>query len=292
MVQLTMALGTNNTIQFVGEVARGSECGCFCPVCRGPLVAKKGMINEWHFAHESGQERPECFVGALNLFSRLMLEHLQEIGTGITVQGLKGITLCSVQLSGQGGNGGLAQLSDDRQIPVFAHLAEHQRNYDVAEGADCLTYTSQTPTLAVLKDRQTANTFISRYARLFWRGAQPQTVLVTPRVRRRVESTAVCTLNLQPITASPILVYPLKDGTTWIMYKNCDDCFVLRQWPEAEPGWVNRFPLSVGTANLAAGAIGVKDFLSASATLRSLVRESGLQCNSLDSVQRLLDRIR
>jgi hypothetical protein len=26
------------------------------------LVAKKGLINEWHFAHESGQERPECLL--------------------------------------------------------------------------------------------------------------------------------------------------------------------------------------------------------------------------------------
>lgn len=54
MAQLTIALDSNDAIQFVDEVADGSSCGCFCPTCRSRLVAKKGQINEWHFAHESG----------------------------------------------------------------------------------------------------------------------------------------------------------------------------------------------------------------------------------------------
>ena len=29
------------------------RCDCSCPGCGGRLVAKKGMVNSWHFAHEA-----------------------------------------------------------------------------------------------------------------------------------------------------------------------------------------------------------------------------------------------
>lgn len=290
MAQLTIALDTNDTIKFVDEVAGGGDCGCFCPECRSPLVAKKGLINEWHFAHEAGQERPECLVGALNLFSRLLLEHLQLAGEGIPVQGLIGVTLRAMKLSGLGAPGGLAQLSDDRQVPVFAHVQEPRRCPNDNDGADHLIYTSPTPTSAVLKDRQAANSFIARYARLLWRGDQPQAMPTAPRMRRQVPSLAPNKFNLQSGAGTPVMVYPLKDGTDWIMYKNCEGSFVMRQWPEPGQGWENRFPAGVGIAHPEAGAYEVKDFLSASASLRPVVRKSGLQCHSLDLVQRLLDQ--
>ena len=37
----------------VARVPRGSECGCICPSCSVPLVARQGDIKEWHFAHRS-----------------------------------------------------------------------------------------------------------------------------------------------------------------------------------------------------------------------------------------------
>ena len=37
----------------VAEVARGKQCGCICPSCRTPLIARHGAVNEWHFAHAS-----------------------------------------------------------------------------------------------------------------------------------------------------------------------------------------------------------------------------------------------
>lgn len=291
MAQLTMAIDANDIIKFVGEVAGGADCGCFCPTCRSRLVAKKGLINEWHFAHESGQERPECLVGALNLFFRLLMEHLQAAGAGIPVQGLIGVTVRAVRPSSQGATAGLVELSDGRQIPVYARVQEQRRYIDVGDGADHLLYSCQTPTSEVLKDRQSANSFITQYARLQWRGAQSQTVLVASQSGRRASSSEVRKLNLQPGVGSPVMVYPLKDGTDWIMYKNCDDCFVLRQWPEPGQGWENRFPPDVGVVRLEAGAFEVKDFLSASASLRPIVRKSGLQCYSLDLVQRLLNGV-
>lgn len=64
-------------MRFIGEVARGAACGCFCPECASPLVAKLGDEREWHFAHEAGQERPECEAGAMNMLRRLAVEHLR-----------------------------------------------------------------------------------------------------------------------------------------------------------------------------------------------------------------------
>ncbi|MDI1240007.1 MAG: competence protein CoiA family protein [Polaromonas sp.] len=285
MAQLTIALDGNDIIKFVGEVAKGGDCGCFCPACRSPLVAKKGRINEWHFAHESGQEHPECLVGALNLFSRLLIEHLQAAGAGIAVQGLAEVIVSAVRPSSQGATVGLAELSDGRQIAVYACVEEQRRYLDVGDGADHLLYSCQTPTPEVLTDRQSANYFITRYARLQWRGAESR---VDPQRERRSASPAVKKLALAQGIGAPIMVYPLKDGSDWIMYKNSDGCFVLRQWPVPGEGWEIRFPPNVGVANLDAGAYEVKDFLNASASLRPLARKSGLQCHSLDSVQRVL----
>jgi len=61
-------------LRFIGDVARGAACGCFCPACGCPLVAKQGDEVQWHFAHEGSNERPECAVGAANLLRRLAIE--------------------------------------------------------------------------------------------------------------------------------------------------------------------------------------------------------------------------
>lgn len=76
MIRLFAGIGPEGEMRFIGEVARGSACGCRCPECNSPLIAKQGNEKEWHFAHESGQERPECHVGAANMLRRLAVEHL------------------------------------------------------------------------------------------------------------------------------------------------------------------------------------------------------------------------
>lgn len=66
----------SGAVRFVGEVDRGAACGCFCPVCASPLIARQGRLKEWHFAHEASQERVECEVGALNMIRRVTAEVL------------------------------------------------------------------------------------------------------------------------------------------------------------------------------------------------------------------------
>lgn len=75
---LIAALDAHGQLRFVGEVEKGAACGCFCPSCKSPLLARKGEEREWHFAHEAGQERPECEAGAHNLARALGIEHLRE----------------------------------------------------------------------------------------------------------------------------------------------------------------------------------------------------------------------
>lgn len=37
----------------VHEVPSGKRCGCHCPSCKAPLIARKGQRKAWHFAHDS-----------------------------------------------------------------------------------------------------------------------------------------------------------------------------------------------------------------------------------------------
>lgn len=48
--------GPENKILHISEVARGRACNCTCPECGDELIARKGVKNEFHFAHYNGIE--------------------------------------------------------------------------------------------------------------------------------------------------------------------------------------------------------------------------------------------
>lgn len=77
MTRLFAAIDSCGAVRFIGEVSRGAACGCVCPECASPLIARLGDEREWHFAHEAGQERPECEAGAVNMLRRLAVEYLR-----------------------------------------------------------------------------------------------------------------------------------------------------------------------------------------------------------------------
>ncbi len=68
----------------VDTVPRGRRCGCICPACEAPLVAKKGSVYQNHFAHETSSTACE---GALHIIAkRLLAERIQRaINTQSTV---------------------------------------------------------------------------------------------------------------------------------------------------------------------------------------------------------------
>jgi len=43
----------DETFVDVEDVPRGVKCGCICPACKTPLIARQGEEKEWHFAHAS-----------------------------------------------------------------------------------------------------------------------------------------------------------------------------------------------------------------------------------------------
>ena len=75
---ISIGIDAAGTRRFVGDVPQGAACGCRCVACGAVLIAKQGDINAWHFAHEPGQERPDCYVGAVNLLRALVIEQLHE----------------------------------------------------------------------------------------------------------------------------------------------------------------------------------------------------------------------
>lgn len=79
MVSIFAGMDDTGAIRFLNEVPSGLACGCFCMVCGSALIARKGEINEWHFSHVSGQQHPECLVGARNLVRRYVEDFLTEL---------------------------------------------------------------------------------------------------------------------------------------------------------------------------------------------------------------------
>lgn len=80
LLSIFAGIDAGGEMRFVGDVPRGAACGCRCVSCGAPLVARRGEVRHWHFAHEASQERPDCYAGAVNLLRRLAVERLREHG--------------------------------------------------------------------------------------------------------------------------------------------------------------------------------------------------------------------
>lgn len=53
-VQIAWGLDLESGLmKYIDEVESGMACGCICPGCRTELIAKKGEVMEWHFAHSN-----------------------------------------------------------------------------------------------------------------------------------------------------------------------------------------------------------------------------------------------
>ncbi len=44
---------TDRRLVDVSEIPSGAGCGCICPSCHAPLIARQGEVKQWHFAHAS-----------------------------------------------------------------------------------------------------------------------------------------------------------------------------------------------------------------------------------------------
>ena len=80
MVQIISGIIGEGQHLFIGEVSSGLKKGLSCEICGSKLVAKKGQINEWHFAHENGNQRQDCLTGALNFIRRSVKTYIAKTG--------------------------------------------------------------------------------------------------------------------------------------------------------------------------------------------------------------------
>jgi len=72
----------------VGSVKKGKNCGCICPSCQTPLIARQGEEKEWHFAHKSTKnedktKEPCAYSFVVSL--RLMVKQLSQNGLELSL---------------------------------------------------------------------------------------------------------------------------------------------------------------------------------------------------------------
>lgn len=73
---LTYAINGKGDLVHVDEVPNGNNCGCKCPACNEPLMARnKGTKRKHHFAHQSGTE---CEFAYETMLHRLAKEKIRE----------------------------------------------------------------------------------------------------------------------------------------------------------------------------------------------------------------------
>jgi len=63
----------------VGDVERGLQCGCICPGCEAPLIARQGDKNIHHFAHASGASCEGAYETSLHRAAKQVLEEEMHI---------------------------------------------------------------------------------------------------------------------------------------------------------------------------------------------------------------------
>lgn len=77
-LKLTVAL-KDGVITKVEDVQSGIKCGCVCPACGEPLVAKKGVKRMHHFAHSTGHNCEYGYESSLHLACKEILSKAKKI---------------------------------------------------------------------------------------------------------------------------------------------------------------------------------------------------------------------
>ena len=77
-LNLTYAL-KDGIITNIADVESGLKCGCKCPACGEPLVAKKGSKIMHHFAHHAGQNCEYGYESSLHLAAKDILSKAKKI---------------------------------------------------------------------------------------------------------------------------------------------------------------------------------------------------------------------
>lgn len=209
MINLFAGVGPSGEMRFIGEVERGAACGCRCPECGSPLIAKQGSEKEWHFAHEAGQERPECEAGAMNMLRRLAAEYLRKrerlelppYRESVQVASPVGIRAETVEWRAQfqgmpewlpkgprSAPIARGQLDSGAGAEVFVEIGEQfVAHVFAAEGLAKITFSCPIPAVSDLRDRERAERHLHKHGRLEWR-YHPDSLGVVAAARERLKA--------------------------------------------------------------------------------------------------------
>ncbi len=75
----------DQTFVDVADVVRGKNCGCICPSCHTPLIARQGEEKQWHFAHASRKVEGTDKECDFSFFVSVRMMARQVIETGISI---------------------------------------------------------------------------------------------------------------------------------------------------------------------------------------------------------------
>ncbi len=70
LADLPYGLRTDGTLAHVMQVPSGLACGCVCPACGTPLVARKGKVVAHHFAHHADKACAGAWESALHILAK------------------------------------------------------------------------------------------------------------------------------------------------------------------------------------------------------------------------------
>lgn len=68
--ELPYGLTRDVRLAHISEVVAGLKCGCVCPSCRTPLVARKGNVNAHHFGHHADRACAGAWESTLHLLGK------------------------------------------------------------------------------------------------------------------------------------------------------------------------------------------------------------------------------
>ncbi len=71
--RLPYGLAADGKLARVADVQRGLACGCRCPACGSPLLARKGEVKVAHFAHHANRECKGTWETKLHLLAKEVL---------------------------------------------------------------------------------------------------------------------------------------------------------------------------------------------------------------------------
>jgi len=106
-------LASSEQVVDIRAVPRGLACGCLCPQCRRPLVAKKGRRNRHHFSHLATEQPKQKCSGGPETALHLAVKQIISCWKHLMLPALV-VTECSVTSDGE-----ILEASESIEVDFF-----------------------------------------------------------------------------------------------------------------------------------------------------------------------------